>query len=81
MLNFTFMRKISKKHIYATFYQYMIKITDLCSFSKKKNDLGPKDYRSMQKRNHFADLCAKDLKITDACPIFTDICSIIKTIC
>ena len=48
---------------------------------KKKYDLGPKDYRSMQKRNHFADLCAKDLKITDACPIFTDICSIIKTIC
>ena len=54
----------------------MMKITDLCSFSEKIHDLGPKNYRSMQKRHHFADLCAQDLKITDACPIFTDICSI-----
>ena len=58
------------------FDKYMTRITDLCSFSKKKYDLGPKDYRSMQKRHHFTDLCAKDVKITDACPTFTDICSI-----
>ena len=59
----------------------MTGITDLCSFSEKNHYLGPKKYRSMQKRHHFADLCAQDLKITDACPIFTDIWSIVETIC
>ena len=63
------------------FYKYMTRISDLCSFSKKNHDLGPKGYRSMQTRHHFADLCAKDLKITDACPIFTDRCSSVETIC
>ena len=41
-------------------------------FRAKKN-------RSMQKRHQIAVLCAQDLTITDACPIFTDICSIVET--
>ena len=32
-----------------------------------------KKNRSLQKRHQFADLCAQDLTITDASPIFTDI--------